>query len=191
MAVAEELAFGLALGFSLVIPPGPMNALIASLAVRSARAGFVTGLGAMTADLVLGLLVFGLRSVVDLTVYLRALYVLGAVVMGYFAYRLWVRRNAPPAEEAPPTRTFYQALALGLSNPAQILWWLTAGLAFAYLGGVVLFAGIFVAILVWIVVFPTLIHHGSRRYPAVRTGVSLVSVAIMIAFAGYFVFLAL
>ncbi len=190
MTGVEEFGFGLLLGFSLTIPPGPMNALIASLSVRSWRAGFVTGLGAMSADLVLGLLVYGLRSVVDLTEYLRVVYVLGAIVMGYFGYRLWVRRNlpAPPIED--PVRTFSQALGVGVSNPVQIAWWLTAGLAFAYLGGLILFVGLFSAILVWILVFPTVIHRGSRRYPAMRNAVAVVSCAILFGFAAYFVYLA-
>jgi threonine/homoserine/homoserine lactone efflux protein len=191
LVTLDELAFGLALGFSLTIPPGPMNALIASFSIRSPRAGFVTGLGAMTADLVLGALVFTLRTVVDLDAYLRVVYVLGAAAMAFFAYRVWIGRHTPA--EAPPEtlRTFSQALALGLSNPVQIIWWFTAGLAFAYLGGVVLFVGIFAAILVWIVIFPSAIYRGSRRYPALGRWVSIVSSAILVAFAAYFVYLAL
>ena len=190
MVALDELAFGLALGFSLTIPPGPMNALIASQSVRSATAGFVTGLGAMTADLVLGAIVFGLRSTVDLDAFLRAIYVLGAVAMAYFAYRIWVRRDVRAEAPEDRVRSYSQAVALGLSNPVQIVWWLTAGLAFAYLGGLVLFAGIFAAILVWVVAFPTLIHRGSRRYPSLGRWVAVASSAIMIAFAAYFVYLA-
>jgi threonine/homoserine/homoserine lactone efflux protein len=190
VVAVDELVFGLALGFSLTIPPGPMNALIASQSVRSATTGFVTGLGAMTADLVLGGVVFGLRSTVDLDEYLRAIYLLGAVAMAYFAYRIWTRRDVSSAPEEGRVRTYSQAVALGLSNPVQIVWWLTAGLAFAYLGGLVLFVGIFVAILVWVVTFPTLIHRGSRRYPEMGRWVAIVSSAIMVAFAVYFVVLA-
>jgi threonine/homoserine/homoserine lactone efflux protein len=191
MVAIDELAFGLALGFSLTISPGPMNALIASISVRSPRAGFITGLGAMTADLVLGALVYTLRTVVDLDAYLRAIYVLGAVAMAFFAYRVWVGRRTPPTAPPETLRTFSQALALGLSNPVQIVWWFTAGLAFAYLGGAVLFVGIFAAILLWIVVFPSVIYRGSRRYPAMGRWVSIVSIAILVAFAAYFVYLAL
>jgi threonine/homoserine/homoserine lactone efflux protein len=190
MVAADELAFGLLLGFSLTIPPGPMNALIASVSVRSATAGFVTGLGAMTADLILAILVYTLRSFVDLDADLRAIYVVGAVVMAYLGYRLYARSRAPPVGAPAHSVSFAQALGVGLSNPAQILWWLTAGLAFAYLGGAILFVGLFAAILVWIVVFPTAIHRGSQRYPALGRWVGLGSSVIMFAFAGYFVYLA-
>ncbi len=57
---------GLALGFSLTVPPGPMNALIAGRAMRSLRAGITTGLGAMTADALLGAIVYAARTEIDL-----------------------------------------------------------------------------------------------------------------------------
>lgn len=190
MVAAGELVLGLALGFSLTIPPGPMNALIASQSVRSATAGFVTGLGAMTADLILAVLVFALSSFIDLTSFLRAIYVVGAVVMAYLGYRLYVRSRAPLPEAPKSSVTYLQALAVGLSNPVQILWWLTAGLAFAYLGGVILFVGLFAAILVWIVVFPTIVHRGSRRHPSLAFWIAIVSSGILLGFAGYFVYLA-
>ena len=67
-----DLGLGLLLGFSLTIPPGPMNAYIASQSVRSFREGVTAGLGAMSADLALGILIYGLHSEVDLTSGLRS-----------------------------------------------------------------------------------------------------------------------
>jgi len=81
MSIPYEIAFGLALGFSLTVPPGPMNALIAGQAVGSFRRGVVTGLGAMSADLVLGVAVYLLQSWVDLHSGARFVYVLGASSM--------------------------------------------------------------------------------------------------------------
>jgi threonine/homoserine/homoserine lactone efflux protein len=68
--VASALA-GLALGFSLTVPPGPMNAPIASRSTRSLREGVLTGLGAMTADALWGGMVLAIRSEVDGGAYLR------------------------------------------------------------------------------------------------------------------------
>lgn len=191
MTVPYELAFGLALGFSLSVPPGPMNALIAARSVRSFRLGVITGLGAMSADLVLGVAVYLLQSWVDLHSVVRVIYVLGAGVMAYFGYRLLAPRTdgrtAAPLDRA----TYSSALIFGLSNPFQILWWLTAGLAFAYLGGLVLFTGLFGAIALWIVVFPYGIRAGGQRYPRLQPVVTWVSGAIMAVFAIYFALLAL
>lgn len=190
MSVPYELAFGLALGFSLTVPPGPMNALIASRSVGSFRRGVITGCGAMTADLFLGVAVYLLQSWVDLASVVRFVYVLGCAVMAYFGYRILAPRSGVPVAETGGLRTYSAALAVGLSNPFQILWWLTAGLAFAYLGGLVLFAGLFGAIAVWIVAFPYLMHAGVRRYPRFGRAVTWASGGVMVAFAIYFAVLA-
>jgi threonine/homoserine/homoserine lactone efflux protein len=190
MDIGFALAFGLVLGFSLTIPPGPMNALIASQTVRSLRSGILTGLGAMSADLVLGILVYALRAELDLGSVLRWLYVVGAVVMVVFGLLLLRTATGPAPERVSGIRTYSQAVLVGISNPFQILWWLTAGLAFAYFGGVVLFAGLFVAIAVWVVSFPYALHRGMVQRPGAARVVLYVSCAMMFAFAAYFLILA-
>lgn len=185
MYVVEDLLFGLLLGFSLAAPPGPMNAWIASVAARSYRAGVLTGLGAMTADGILGAAVYLLDRSVDLGSVLRFVYLLGAAVMALLAFLLLRRPNDAPSP--PADRSAYaRALGIGLSNPFQLVWWLTAGVAFAYLGGLALLAGLFGAILVWVVSFPGLVHVGVRRWPSVERAVRFASGAILVAFAVYF-----
>jgi threonine/homoserine/homoserine lactone efflux protein len=190
VAFAYLLAFGLLLGFSLTIPPGPMNALIAAQSVASVRKGVITGLGAMSADLVLGVAVYLVETVVDLHDFVRWVYVIGCGVMAFFGYRVLVRRSVGTAPETGGLRTYSAALALGVSNPFQILWWITAGLAFAYLGGVVLFVGLFGAIAVWIVAFPSAMHAGLRGHPRAGRWVAWVSGGILVGFAVYFAVLA-
>lgn len=190
MSLPYEFAFGLALGFSLTIPPGPMNALIASRTVDSFRRGVITGLGAMSSDLTLGVAVYLLQFEVNLGPVVRWVYALGCVVMAYFGYRILRPAPAVPTARSGGLRTYSAALAVGLSNPFQILWWLTAGLAFAYLGGVVLFAGIFGAIAVWIVAFPYLLRAGMQRYPRFGRAITLGSGVVMVVFAVYFAVLA-
>jgi len=188
--VLFDLGFGLLLGFSLTIPPGPMNAFMASQSVRAFRDGVLAGSGAMTADLVLGVLVFLLHTGVDLTSFLRWIFLLGAAVMIYLGVGIF--RRAAKGEE--PTVTglgvYTKALGLGVSNPFQIVWWLTVGLAFAYLGGWVLFVGLFGAIAVWIVAFPWLVHTGTERRPRVARAVVLLSSLLIFAVAAYFLYLA-
>lgn len=182
---------GLALGFSLVIPPGPMNALIAVRSVRSLRAGITTGLGAMTADVVLGTLVYALHSVVDLTPIVRWVEAAGAVVMGLFAYRVLARESQtvpPPA--GPDVRVFSEALFVGVTNPFQVIWWLTAGLTFAYLGGAWLIGALFGAIAIWIVALPYALHRGARRFAQFPRAVAVVSGALLTGFAAYCALLA-
>ncbi len=190
MSALSVLAFGIVLGFTLTVPPGPMNALMAARSVRSFRAGFVTGLGAMSADLVLAAAVYFLQSVVNLSSVVRYIYVLGCVVMAFLAYRIFRSRASVAPKESGELATYSTALGIGLSNPFQILWWFTAGLAFAYLGGLVLFVGLFGAIAVWVVVFPYGMHAGVRRYPGLERAVTWVSTGLMVAFAVYFAVLA-
>lgn len=185
-----EVGFGLLLGFSLTIPPGPMNAFIASQSVRSFREGVTTGFGAMCADLVLGGVVFALHSVVDLSSALRAIYLAGAAVMVYLGFSILRRASDRPTPETSGLVTYLRAFGIGISNPFQIIWWLTVGLAFAYLGGWVLFVGLFGAIAVWILAFPWALHRGTERRPGVARAVVVVSGILVFAFAAYFLVLA-
>jgi threonine/homoserine/homoserine lactone efflux protein len=191
MGVAGLVLIGLALGFSLVIPPGPMNALIAARSVRSFRAGVATGLGAMSADLVLGVLVYLVHAAVDLSAAVRWVEGAGAVVMGYLAYRVLTADRAPvPPPLASEPRLYSQALAVGLSNPFQVVWWLTAGLAFAYLGGLPLLLGLFGAIAVWVISFPIGLRYGVARWAEFPRAVAIVSGTLLAVFAAYFALLA-
>ncbi len=190
MSVLTDLGFGMVLGFSLTIPPGPMNALIASISARSYRGGVVTGLGALSADLVLGGIVFGLYSEVHLAPVVRWVYAVGAVVMVYLGLRILRSPAEAPGEDEIGVRTFARALALGITNPFQIVWWISAGLAFAYLGGPVLFVGLFGAVALWVVAFPFAVHAGTRGHPSARRPIAVASALILFGFALYFAALA-
>jgi threonine/homoserine/homoserine lactone efflux protein len=177
---------GLALGFSLTVPPGPMNALIANRSMRSLRAGITTGLGAMTADAILGTLVYAIHAWVDLGALVRWVEAVGAVVLAVMVYRLIPETSSVDTPPSSNVRVYSAALVVGVSNPFQILWWVTAGLAFAYLGGAALFFGLFAAIGIWVVVFPYALTEGARRDPRVPRIVSVVSAALLAGFAGFF-----
>lgn len=189
MASGSELILGALLGASLAIPPGPMNAWIVGASSRSYRAGVATGLGAVTADGILGIAVFLLGRATDLHSVVRFVYVLGAGVMAYFTIRLLRGVGRPPVL-ASELRTYSQSLVLGLSNPYQILWWLTAGVGFVYVGGPLLLAGLFGAIVLWVLALPVAVRAGTRRSPRVERAVLVGSAAAMAVFAAYFVLLA-
>lgn len=190
MSTLGLVGFGLVLGFSLCVPPGPMNALIAARSATAWKAGLYTGLGALTADAILGVLVFSFQSIVDLSALIRWIYALGSIVMLVLAF-LILRPHRSERPVAPADVAVYsQGVVVGLSNPFQIIWWLTAGVAFAYVGGAPLFVGLFGAIVVWVVVFPWLIRSGTERYPAIEPWIRYVSAALMVVFAAYFALLA-
>ncbi len=190
MNAGELVGFGLLLGFSLTVPPGPMNALIVAASTRSFRAGFVTGLGAMTADAILAAVVFTVAGAVDVAVAIRPIDAAGAVALAYFGVRQLVRPPTSGPMAATAVRTYAQSLAVGVTNPFQIVWWLTAGLAVVRFGGAVLLLALFAAVAIWVVVLPLAVARGVEARPRAARAVSLGAGAILLGFAAYFAFLA-
>jgi threonine/homoserine/homoserine lactone efflux protein len=204
---------GVVFGLALAAPPGPMNAVIAEESVlRGWTSGFKAGLGAMTADLVfLALALLGAVTVVERAPTLRnAMVAVGGLLMLYFAYG--AARGAKEsfqAAAAPESRGFSKAFVLALSNPYQILFWLTVGVgllapgridvlasATDALAGIVvvetghpaLLAGLFGGIAVWIVGFPASLVAAEKRVEAAAPAVAVLSAAVLAAFGGYFLF---
>jgi threonine/homoserine/homoserine lactone efflux protein len=223
LAALLAAAVGVALGLSLAAPPGPMNAVIAEESVlRGWSSGFAAGLGAMTADaafFVLALL--GVVAFVQDAPTLRAAMVgVGGLLMLYFAYG--TARDAsgglPGVDVASDAATdgdeasdasrlssdrwsdgcskgFRKAFALALTNPYQIVWWLTAGVGLLHPtsvevlgytlstgGGAVTVAGFFAGILAWIVGFPATLVTATEAVEEFGTTVAWLSA---LALAGF------
>ncbi|AZH25071.1 LysE family translocator [Haloplanus aerogenes] len=193
-----SLLAGVVFGLALAAPPGPMNAVIAEESVTNGwLAGARTGLGAMTADAVffVGALL-GVVTFVERFPTLRAAMVgVGGVLMLYFAYG--AAMDAVGDVDAVPTSTdsaaaraatgFRKAFVLALTNPYQILFWLTigvgllepgqldvlsytpyvgadlAGLLVVRTGSPALIAGFFLGITLWITGFPAALRAAQRR----------------------------
>ncbi|EFW90309.1 Lysine exporter protein (LYSE/YGGA) [Haladaptatus paucihalophilus DX253] len=204
----EMLVSGLAgvvLGLSLAAPPGPMNAVIAEESVlRGWRSGFLAGLGAMTADACFFVLALaGVIAVVREAPIVRGLMVgVGGLLMLYFAYGA--------AQDATSTFTtdevdedakgFRKAFALAITNPYQIIWWLTAGVGLldpgrfdvlsglpgsltVSTGGPIIIVGFFAGIACWITGFPAALSAAGKRVDSFAPAVAYVSAGIL-ALAG-------
>lgn len=213
MATVAASAFaGVVFGLALAAPPGPMNAVIAEESVvRGWVAGFTAGLGAMSADAVFcALTLLGVVEVIGNAPTVRGVMVgVGGVLMLYFAYdaltdvsETFVASNS--TDGAGRGRGFRKAFLLAITNPYQILFWLTVGVGMLqsgtldvlahtpYVGesltGVLvvstgspaLVIGFFAGIGVWISGFPaTLVSVGRRvdRFSTVVAGGSGVVLA--------------
>ncbi|GAY26043.1 lysine transporter LysE [Desulfurococcaceae archaeon AG1] len=180
---------GLLYGFSLAVPPGPMNALIASRSLYSYREGFLTGLGAMTADLIFMILTYTAYGFIK-SLSLVPVYLAGGVYMIILA--LWILRarvdnsanRTDRGNKVGSLVSFLSALALGMTNPYQILWWLSAGLSFMDLFGFGSILGLFIAILIWILTFPLAIRTGYMYGKGVAAlAIKIFSVSVMLIFA--------
>ncbi|WP_436901319.1 LysE family translocator [Halovenus halobia] len=206
---------GILFGLALAAPPGPMNAIIAEESVRRGwTAGFRAGLGAMTADFVFFLLsLAGLVTIVEAAPRLRAgMIAIGGLLMLYFGYDALTNVDETlTAEETDElNRGFLKAFVLAITNPYQILFWLTVGVGLlspgkldvlgalptvgdALAGTVVvetgsplLVGGLFGGIILWIVGFPAALVTGRNktdRFAPLVAGVSgLVLVGAGVAF---------
>ena len=191
------LGAGVLLGLSIAVPPGPMNALIANHTVtRSRLSGQFTGFGAMTADGVfLGITLAVGTALAPDRGFRIFLFVLGALVMFYLGWRtygayragLQIQHTQTAADTA---RAYVTGLTVGLSNPFQILWWLTAGLAFMTEIGPSVAAGFFLGILLWTTSFPYFLDRANRRYRGTYRIVLLLSLVLLLAFGALLVALA-
>jgi threonine/homoserine/homoserine lactone efflux protein len=204
------LGAGVVFGLALAAPPGPMNAVIAEESVvRGWVAGFRAGLGAMSADIVFFVLALaGVVTVIERYPDLRAAMVtVGGVLMLYFAVDAARSTGATLAGETTTGgRGFSKAFVLALTNPYQILFWLTVGIGLldsgeldvlAHLpavgealagtlvvqtGSVALVAGLFGGVLVWIVGFPAALVAAGRRVDAAVPLVAAVSALVLAGF---------
>ena len=208
VALVSALA-GVVFGLALAAPPGPMNAVIAEESVLGGwTSGFLAGLGAMAADAVFFVLaLFGLVTVVRRAPTLRALMVgVGGLLMLYFAYgaaREALDREAFLADERPDSKGFRKAFVLALTNPYQIVFWLTvgvgllqpgrldalgktpyvgdslAGLLVVETGSPALLVGMFLGIAIWIVGFPAALVRIGRRVDAFAPTVAGLSAVVL------------
>jgi threonine/homoserine/homoserine lactone efflux protein len=211
------LLAGAIFGLALAAPPGPMNAIIAEESVfRGWQAGFTAGLGAMVADLCfLVLSLAGVVTVVETVPGLRgALFAIGGLLMLYFGADAARNVHATLAPERIPddeSKGFRRAFVLALSNPYQILFWLTVGVGLLTpgthdllaetqagdsLSGVLivetgspaLLVGMFGGILVWITCFPAGLVTAGERFeratPVVAAASALVLCGFGVAFLG-------
>jgi threonine/homoserine/homoserine lactone efflux protein len=173
---------GFALGLSLAAPPGPVNAVIMNESSKSKLHGSSVGAGAMTADFIFLVILYFGRVVIPSWAF-KYLYVVGAFVMIYLA--LSVIRSKMPAKT--PAGNYFVGLTMGISNPFQIIWWVTVGLFLIERLSILSVIGFFLGLLSWIILFPYAMNKVGRRYsPLLRvfSFVVLIVFAVIMLFYG-------
>ncbi|PSQ18885.1 lysine transporter LysE [Halobacteriales archaeon QS_8_69_26] len=211
-----SLVAGAVFGLALAAPPGPMNAVIAEESVlRGWIAGFLAGLGAMTADVCFFLLaLFGAVAVVERVPTLQGVMVgAGGLLMLYFAYGAAVEARETDTftpEDGGGRKGFTKALVLALTNPYQIVFWLTVGVGILEpgqldvlartpyvgdsLGGLLvvetgspaLLVGFFGGIVLWIAGFPAALVSAGRRIDRFAPAVAALSATLLAGFGVLF-----
>jgi threonine/homoserine/homoserine lactone efflux protein len=211
---------GVVFGLALAAPPGPMNAVIAEESVvRGWAAGFRAGLGAMSADATFFVLsLVGVVAFVERFPTVRGVMVgVGGLLMLYFAYGAAREVGETFAPDVDVTTDgggtdagFRKAFVLAITNPYQILFWLTIGVALLepgrfdvlaqtpYVGDALaghlvvrtgspaLVVGFFAGILLWITGFPAALVTAERRIETFGPAVTALSALVLAGFGVLF-----
>lgn len=153
---------GILLGFSIAAPVGPIGVLCIRRTLADGRvSGFVSGLGAATADALYGsIAAFGLTFISGFMISQQAwLRLLGGAFLLYLGMRTWLARTAQVAASAKGdglAGAYASTLFLTLTNPLTIISFaaMFAGLGIAsgsrdYASAAALVAGVFLGSASW------------------------------------------
>lgn len=184
------LLAGLLLAWSLAATPGPANALIAQEAARRGwRAGWLSGLGAVSGDVVMFALMWAGVAVVVTRVPASqvVLAFAGALLMAWFAWGSWraARRGPDPGSKAGAAGGYLKCFLTVVTSPFNWAWWVTVGASlFAELGLAVV-AGFFAGLLTWIAFWSGLARLGAARMARFAEVVGYASALVLALFAAY------
>lgn len=153
---------GLIIGFSIAAPVGPIGVLCIRRTLTDGRlAGFLSGLGAATADAIYGCVAgFGLTVISGVLLsHVDWLRVIGGLFLCYLGVKTWLSRPAEQAASVATPKNLIGAYAstvfLTLTNPSTILSFLAvfAGLGLASAessrAAIALVGGVFLGSATW------------------------------------------
>jgi threonine/homoserine/homoserine lactone efflux protein len=186
-----HLAAGILIGLSLAVPPGPVNAVIAAESVKKSYVnGIKVGLGALTADatfLVIALV--GVAVLFNNNAVKTVVSLAGGVILAYMALGILKDFRKPLVAGGKDIKNHYLAgLAIGFTNPAAILWWITAGAALIATTNIMGVIGFFIGVILWVVSFSVALHYARSKaewvYPAVIliSGVALLFFSVVLLY---------
>jgi threonine/homoserine/homoserine lactone efflux protein len=189
---------GLAIGFSIAAPVGPIGVLCIRRSLRDGLlTGFMAGLGAATADAAYGCVAgFGLTSVSSLLVSHRLwLGMAGGAFLCYLGARTFFAK--PPEDSAPEgggrhLSAYGSTFLLTLANPATILSFAAVFAAFGiggaagYQSAATLVLGVFLGSATWwLVLSGSVSAVRSRVNSSWMKAVNRLSGATLLAFGAY------
>lgn len=186
LALASVFAIGVLFAWSLAAPPGPANAFIAHESARyGLRPAFLTGAGAIAADLVMFLLTWlGVLRLLELVPWAQVAFgVVGTGLLVKFAYDAWRVARAPATADPNARGGFSKSFFTIISSPFNHAWWLTAGASFFDRVGVAGGLGFFLGLVVWVVFWAWISRLGAARIRRFSEVVGYLSAVVLVAFA--------
>ena len=183
-------ALGILLGISLAGPPGPVTAILVDRATGSVWKGVAVGMGAMSADFILMLVILVFGQVTNISRFNNYIYILGSIFFFYLAVAIY-RSHEPGQAKAIGNSGYVAGLTIGLINPMQIGWWFTAGLSVYQKFGYLTMVFLFIGIIIWVFFIAALIFKASARYGSkVKYAIKMFSVLSLGFFGVLFIYLA-
>jgi threonine/homoserine/homoserine lactone efflux protein len=180
---------GILLGVSLAAPPGPITSMIINRAYRGWLGAVKVGLGAMTADFILMILTISIGTEFDLVKYVRYIYPIGAAFFIYLAYSILKEKTAGKLD-AELNGGYFAGVSVGILNPLQIGWWLTAGMGVYDRFGIITIVFLFLGALLWVFVLVYVIRYASRKFESkMEIWIKLFSSGFLLIFGAIFIFL--
>jgi len=186
----EFLFKGLILGFSVAAPVGPIGILCINRTInRSFASGFVSGLGAATADLLYGLIAgFGLTAISSFLISQKMwIQMVGLVFLFYLGTKTLMKRE-PDLKINQESgkgllKDYFSTLLITITNPVTILFFVAV---FASLGlsqtinelssVMLLVAGVFSGSVIWWLFLSGLTHQlKSKMNKSILRNVDLIS----------------
>lgn len=169
---------GLLIGFSVAAPLGPIGLLCIQRTLNTGRAsGFVSGLGAATADAVYGsIAAFGLTFISTILLSnSRWIQVAGGLFLCYLGLKYLTKRPASAVDSGAPKAAgagdYVSTLFLTLANPVTIVFFVAifAGIGAAapgsdYASSALLVAGVFLGSVAWWFVLSFSVHAFRERF---------------------------
>jgi threonine/homoserine/homoserine lactone efflux protein len=209
MNVAQMLGLlfsGMGVGVVLAAPIGPINVeIIRRGLLQGSRAGWLVGLGALTADTIFAtLIVSGITQVADRPALRVPLYAAGALMLIYIGWMSIRRAQGGPIalREAATghSRAYLTGFLMAALNPMGIVYWLSVGSALVAEavakvgrgGSPVLVGGVFVGIFCWVTALALMVHFGRRFVnERVMRWITGISGGVLIGFGLWFALQAL
>ncbi|MEM0140506.1 MAG: LysE family transporter [Thermoplasmatales archaeon] len=174
---------GYLLGLSLSAPPGPVNAIMMNESSKSALHGASVGAGAMTADAIFLAILYFVRSTIPHWIF-EYLYILGAAYMLYLSVSVLKSKMPSRSQKG----NYLVGISIGITNPFQIVWWITVGLFLIEKLTMISVLFFFLGIVTWITVFPLAVNRLGKEYAGL---VKLLSFIVLVAFSALMIFYAL
>ena len=180
---------GIFLGVSLAGPPGPVTAVLVKRASVSILSGVSVGLGAMSADLILMIITFFIGITLITTTLETYVFIIGSA---FFLIMAVLSLKSSKSVDSATGNGYFSGLLIGIVNPFQIGWWVTAGLSVFKKFGFFPFYFMFVGIIGWVLFLSLTVRKSTLRFGEKATdAIRIFSFAILALFAIYFAYIGL